>query len=102
MAKHKLNDDELTAALADLPEWAVKEGKLHKAYKFDSFAAALGWMVSVGIYADKMDHHPEWSNVYNRVRVDLVTHDLDNAISNLDIELAQKMEKLAGSLSRRG
>ena len=97
MARQKLSDDELTAALADLPGWEVKEGKLHKAYKFDSFAAALGWMVSVGVHADKMDHHPEWSNVYNRVRVDLVTHDLGNAISNLDVELARKMEQLAGS-----
>ncbi|HEX6385741.1 MAG TPA: 4a-hydroxytetrahydrobiopterin dehydratase [Anaerolineae bacterium] len=96
MAKHKLSDSELTAALADLQGWQVKEGKLYKEYKFDSFAAALGWMVSVGIHADKMDHHPEWSNVYNRVSVALVTHDLDNAISNLDVELAQKMEKLAG------
>ena len=97
MARQKLSESELTAALADLPGWEVKEGKLHKVYKFNSFAAALGWMVSVGIYADKMDHHPEWSNVYNRVSVDLVTHDLGNAISNLDVELAQKMEKLAGS-----
>ena len=97
MARQKLSESELTAALADLPGWEVKEGKLHKVYKFDSFAAAMGWMVSVGIYADKMDHHPEWSNVYNRVSVDLVTHDLGNAISNLDVELAQKMEKLAGS-----
>jgi 4a-hydroxytetrahydrobiopterin dehydratase len=97
MARQKLSESELTAALADLPGWEVREGKLHKAYKFDSFAAAMGWMVSVAIHADKMDHHPEWTNVYNRVSVDLVTHDLGNAISNLDVELAQKMEKLAGS-----
>ena len=96
MARQKLSESELTAALADLPGWEVKEGKLHKAYKFDSFAAAVGWMVSVAIHADKMDHHPEWSNVYNRVRVDLVTHDLGNAISNLDVELARKMEEMAG------
>ena len=97
MARQKLSESELTAALADLSGWEVREGKLHKAYKFDSFAAAMGWMVSVAIHADKMDHHPEWTNVYNRVSVDLVTHDLGNAISNLDVELAQKMEKLAGS-----
>ena len=97
MARQKLSESELTAALADLSGWEVREGKLHKAYKFDSFAAAIGWMVSVAIHADKMDHHPEWTNVYNRVSVDLVTHDLGNAISNLDVELAQKMEKLAGS-----
>ena len=60
-----------------------------------SFAAAIGWMMSAAIEIDKMDHHPEWSNVYNRVSVNLVTHDLGNAISNLDVELAQKLEKLA-------
>jgi 4a-hydroxytetrahydrobiopterin dehydratase len=60
-------------------------------------AQALGWMISVAIHADKMEHHPEWSNVYNKVQVDLVTHDLDTAISNLDIDLAKKMEALANS-----
>jgi 4a-hydroxytetrahydrobiopterin dehydratase len=97
MARYKLSDEELTAALADLPGWEIKEGKLHKTYKFDSFAQAIGWMVSLAIHADKMDHHPEWSNVYSRVQVNLVTHDLGNAISNLDIELARKMEALANS-----
>ncbi|KAA3661774.1 MAG: 4a-hydroxytetrahydrobiopterin dehydratase [Chloroflexi bacterium] len=95
MARYPLPENELNAALTTLPGWSVKDGKLHKTYKFASFATALGWMVAVGIEADKMDHHPEWSNVYNRVTVNLVTHDLGNAISNLDIALAQKMEKLA-------
>lgn len=95
MAKQKLNDQEIQDALADLPSWEVKEGKLHKAYKFGSFAEAVGWMMSAAIHADKLDHHPEWTNVYNRVQVNLVTHDLDNSISNLDVELAQKLEALA-------
>ncbi|MCA9931056.1 MAG: 4a-hydroxytetrahydrobiopterin dehydratase [Anaerolineales bacterium] len=95
MARIALSEDALAAALNTLPGWLVKEGKLHKQYKFNSFAAALGWMVTAGIAADKMDHHPEWSNVYNRVTVNLVTHDLGNRISNLDVELAQKMENLA-------
>ena len=95
MTRYPLPENELNDSLAALPGWSVKDGKLHKEYKFASFAAAIGWMVSVGIEADKMDHHPEWSNVYNRVKVNLVTHDLHNAISNLDIALAQKMEKLA-------
>ena len=97
MARYKVNDQELTAALTDLPGWEIKEGKLHKSYKFGSFARAIGWMMSVAIHADKMDHHPEWSNVYSRVQVNLVTHDLDNAISNLDIDLARKMETLANN-----
>ena len=95
MARYKVDYEELTAALADLSGWEEKEGKLHKTYKFDSFAQAIGWMVSVAVHADKMDHHPEWSNVYNKVEVNLVTHDMDNAISNLDIELARQMDALA-------
>ena len=96
MARTRLSDDEIQTALQTLPGWEVQDGKLHKMFKFGSFAQALGWMVSVGVQADKMDHHPEWSNVYSRVTVDLVTHDIGNAISNLDVELARKMEKLAG------
>ena len=96
MAREALDDKQIEAALADLSGWSVAEGKLHKTFKFDSFAQALGWMVSVGVAADKMDHHPEWRNVYNRVTVDLVTHDLDNQISTLDVELAQQMDDLAG------
>lgn len=89
-----LSEEEITQALQTLSGWAVKEGKLHKQFTFKSFAAALGWMVSVGIEADKMDHHPEWSNVYNRVTVNLTTHDL-NTISSWDVTLAQKMDTLA-------
>jgi len=96
MERRKLSQAEVQAALPELPGWEVKDGKLHKDYKFASFARAIGWMVSVAVHADKMDHHPEWRNVYNRVTVDLTTHDMDNAISTFDVELARKMESLAG------
>jgi 4a-hydroxytetrahydrobiopterin dehydratase len=94
MARQALSEDEIAAALAELPGWSVEEGRLHKQYKFGSFAQAMGWMMSAAIEADKMDHHPEWSNVYNRVTVNLVTHSLGDKISNLDVELARKMEKI--------
>lgn len=96
MSRYSLNEDALRDALSELVDWRVIDGKLQKTFQFDSFAKAMGWMMSVAIWADKMDHHPEWFNVYNRVRVDLVTHDLDNTISNLDVELARKMDGLAG------
>ncbi len=96
MEKRALTQEEIKTALADLNGWSVQDGKLAKEYKFGSFAAALGWMVAAGIEADKLDHHPEWKNVYNRVQVHLVTHDLGNQISTLDVALAEKMEKLAG------
>lgn len=96
MERRALTDKEIEEALSELSGWEVLFGKLSKTYQFDSFAAALGWMVSVGVNADKMDHHPEWSNVYNKVKVQLVTHDLGNAISSLDVKLAKKMDALAG------
>lgn len=98
MSRRKLSSQEIEAELVNLPGWTVKEGKLYKQYKFKTFAQALGWMVSAGIYADKMDHHPEWSNIYNRVIVYLVTHDLANSISSWDVALAKQMELLAEPL----
>ena len=95
MERREIDTTELQAALDDLPGWEVIDGKLSKLYRFKSFAAAIGWMVSVAIYADKMDHHPEWSNVYSRVQVNLVTHDLGNAISSFDLALARRMDVLA-------
>lgn len=95
MPRQKLSQDEIQQALTDLPGWSVKDGKLTKQFKFKTFAQALGWMVTVGVQADKMDHHPEWCNVYNRVDVSLVTHDLDNSISSWDVELAKHMEETA-------
>lgn len=95
MSRRKVSEEEVQEALNELPGWEVKDGKLHKQYKFKDFAAALGWMVQVGIYADKLNHHPDWCNGYNKVTVDLMTHDL-GALSTWDIELARKMEELAG------
>jgi 4a-hydroxytetrahydrobiopterin dehydratase len=94
MPRKKLSEAEIEAAVQNLHGWKVKKGKLTKEYQFDTFAQAIGWMVSVAIHADKLDHHPDWSNAYNRVEVSLVTHDMDDSISNLDVELAHKMEEL--------
>lgn len=96
MKRTKMNEREIETALQELPGWKVVDGKLQKTFKFDSFAQAMGWMMSVAVVADKMDHHPEWFNVYSSVHVDLVTHDLGDAISNLDIDLARKMNSFTG------
>jgi 4a-hydroxytetrahydrobiopterin dehydratase len=99
MTKRRLlSPDELKASLQNLHGWKVHNGKLHKEYKFDSFVRAFGFMTSVAITAEAMNHHPEWFNVYNTVKVDLVTHDL-GGISTFDIELAQKMDQLADKVS---
>ena len=94
--KYALNEEQLQAALGDLDGWRVVDGKLHKQYKFRNFAMAIGWMMSAAIEIDKLNHHPEWSNVYNRVTVNLVTHDVGNQISNLDVTLAARLDALAG------
>lgn len=91
--KEKLTDKELNAAIAKLPEWKVVDGKLNRAFKFDDFVQAFAFMTKVAIIAEKMNHHPELSNVYNRVTIDLVTHDLDG-IGLLDIQLAEKINTL--------
>jgi 4a-hydroxytetrahydrobiopterin dehydratase len=95
MNEIKASEQEIKTALAELSGWTVVGGKLHKVYKFKNFVVAMGWMMSVAIEAEKLNHHPEWANVYSKVTVDLVTHDIGNAISNLDLALAQKMEALA-------
>lgn len=95
MQRRKLTRAEIDESLADLPGWQEVDGKLQRHFKFQSFAAAIGWMVSVAIYAEKIDHHPNWSNVYNKVSVVLWTHDLD-ALSTLDVALAKHMELLDG------
>ena len=91
MERRKLTQAELERSLEGLPGWELLNGKLHREFKFSSFAEAIGWMTSVAIFAEKIDHHPEWSNVYSRVTVDLITHDLDG-LSTLDVALAQKMQ----------
>jgi 4a-hydroxytetrahydrobiopterin dehydratase len=85
--------------LHDLPGWALREGKLHREYKFGGFAEAFGFMSTCALVEQKQDHHPEWFNVFNRVVVDLTTDDA-GGISALDFALALEMEK-AASLPRR-
>ncbi len=94
MAITKLGTDEITQRLATLPQWTLENGKLHRAFKFENFVEAFGFMASVALVAEKHDHHPEWANVYNRVTVDLTTHDA-GGISAKDFELAEAMERLA-------
>lgn len=89
-----LSDTELQAALAELPGWEVVNGKLHKTFKFSDFTAAFGFMTKVAIEANTMNHHPEWCNVWNRVTIDLVTHEAGDRISDLDVALARKIESL--------
>ncbi len=89
----KLTQTELDTAIAQLSEWKLVNNKLNKTFKFKDFVTAFGFMTKVAIVSEKMDHHPELFNVYNRVTIDLTTHDA-GGISNLDIDLAKKIDGL--------
>lgn len=94
MAPTALSTEAINTALNDLPGWSIERGKLHRQFQFGSFVEAFGFMSSVALVAESMGHHPEWFNVYNRVTVDLTTHDA-GGITELDITLAKKMNELA-------
>jgi 4a-hydroxytetrahydrobiopterin dehydratase len=85
------------AALEGLPGWSAAEGRdaIVKTYKFDDFNAAFGWMSRIALAAEKLDHHPEWFNVYSRVEVLLATHDA-GGVTELDVRLAKIMDEAAG------
>ena len=90
----KLSDVEITAALGQIAGWQVANGKLHREYKFPDFIHAFGFMATAAIAIEKMNHHPEWFNVYNRVTVDLTTHDAQG-ITSKDVELAKLLDGIA-------
>ncbi|ETX28023.1 4a-hydroxytetrahydrobiopterin dehydratase [Roseivivax isoporae] len=93
----KLSDTARDTMLAPLLDngWSMTDGRdaIQKTYKFDDFVSAFGWMTRAAIWAEKWDHHPEWTNVYNTVTVTLTTHDVDG-LSSLDAKLARKLDTL--------
>ena len=91
----KLNEHEIAEVLARLPQWTVAAGKLHREYRFPSFVLAMAFMTTSAFAIEAMNHHPEWSNVYACVTVDLMTHDA-GGVTVKDVELAARLEDLAG------
>lgn len=93
----KLTEDERDDLLPPLFDagWDLVPGRdaIRKTFRFSNFVEAFGWMTRAALLAEKMNHHPEWSNVYNRVDVTLTTHDADG-LSNLDVSLANRLEGL--------
>jgi 4a-hydroxytetrahydrobiopterin dehydratase len=93
----KLQSEDVRAGLGHLPGWSVVDDKLHKEFKFPDFVHAFGFMATAAIAIEKRDHHPEWANVYNRVTVDLTTHD-SGGITQADLDLAMLLEGIANKL----
>lgn len=103
MAAIKLSEQEIqqqltevNSALAEGEKWQQLEGKLSKTFEFTNFIEAFGWMTQVAMHAEKLIHHPEWFNVWNKVEVKLTTHDA-GGISELDFKMIKRMEKLRAS-----
>ncbi|HLI47723.1 MAG TPA: 4a-hydroxytetrahydrobiopterin dehydratase [Chthonomonas sp.] len=88
----KLTEAQIQQALAELPEWRYHDDKLQRTFKFADFSQAWGFMSRVALMAEKMDHHPDWSNVYNTVHVALSTHDA-GGVTELDLQLARHMNR---------
>ena len=95
MAAVPLTPGEIEQLENQLPGWSLVDGKLHRELVFADFNAAFGFMTRVALIAEAMGHHPEWRNVWNRVAIDLTTHDT-GGLSNLDQKLAQRIDALVG------
>jgi len=89
----KLSEQEIEHEVAKILGWKVLNGKLNRTFEFESFVQAFGFMTKVAMESEKLNHHPEWFNVYNRLEINLVTHDV-NGISNYDIKLAGSINRL--------
>ena len=90
-----LTAEEVAKACARLPGWAVAGDALVKTFKFGSFREAMSFMVRVGFEAEAMDHHPDWTNVYNRVAIRLSTHDAGGKVTAKDVELAGRIQRIS-------
>jgi 4a-hydroxytetrahydrobiopterin dehydratase len=97
----RLSDAEIAERLKSLPGWSLTSGKLHREFRFGDFSEAFGFMARAALAAEKMNHHPDWSNVWNRVTVDLSTHDA-GGITELDFRLAAAMSALVSAGSPPG
>ena len=93
----KLSKHEISRELKKLKSWKIVNGKIQRNFEFLSFEDAFTFMTRVALEVEKMDHHPEWYNVYNKVRIELVTHDV-GGLSNYDFALARKINKIASAV----
>jgi 4a-hydroxytetrahydrobiopterin dehydratase len=96
MAETKLNEQQMAAELKKLKGWTVEQGKLHRIYEFRDFSQAFGFMSRVALAAEGMGHHPDWSNAWNKVTIDLTTHSAGGLTQN-DFGLAGKIQQISES-----
>src|SRR3954470_19896479 len=90
-----LSSEQITAATAGLGGWKFERDALAKTFTFGSFREAMSFITRIGFEAEELNHHPEWTNVYNRVAIRLNTHDAGGKVTDKDVELAQRIEKIS-------
>jgi 4a-hydroxytetrahydrobiopterin dehydratase len=90
----KLTDEEVRRSLERVPKWELRDGKLHRDFAFADFPAAFAFMTRVAFAAEKANHHPDWSNTWNKVAIDLQSHDV-KGLSRRDFDLAATIDTLA-------
>ena len=93
MGLSRLSESEVKSKISNLDGWSVVNGKLHKEFEFADFNEAFGFIARASMHIEKMNHHPEWFNVYNKLVIDLMTHDADGITEN-DINLASILNSL--------
>jgi len=94
-----MNDSEVRNRLQSLPHWHLRDNAIHRELRFRDFVEAFGFMASVALCAERANHHPEWSNVYNRVTIRLTTHDT-SGVSERDFALATEIDRLYERFAR--
>ena len=95
MARQPLSENEMAEAMTERPRWELRGDRIARTFRFADFVTAFGWMASMALVAERMNHHPEWRNVYGTVDVELSTHDA-GGLTPLDFELAAAMDAAAG------
>ncbi len=96
MTERRLTDAEVTTRTEEVPEWEVRDGRIRRAFAFADFSQAFGFMTRVALLAERKGHHPDWTNVWNRVEISLSTHDA-GGLTRLDFELAGEIDALQGA-----
>lgn len=94
MKRELLTTEQLSAVTREMPDWVVATGGLERTFEFENFVRAFSFMAAVALHCERLDHHPEWSNVYGTVRIRLTTHDR-GGVTDLDVTMAELIESLA-------
>jgi len=92
--KSKLEGDDLSSAASSVPDWEIQTDRLRRRFEFANFSEAFAFMTRVAMAAEKLDHHPNWSNVWNTVDIEVTNHEAPGGITDVDVELCRRIDAL--------